>query len=275
LLQRLHNEFYEWFGPLVEGVERRDNIQVLFFSNEKYFREYQGRHAPRMSTSVGFYSPPLDRFVLFNQGNSEQMHAMTKRLEARAEEYREQERMYGGAGRIEEWRRASGRRMARMADEQTRETVRHEGAHQLFFTYGVHSRYRVENDWLYEGLAVFCEGRVIGEEHRHRAGIVKSALKDDRLIPLPELVNHRSARGLFSFGGEEQVDLAYTEAWSLVHYLMQSEHRALFFDYLKRVRDPDAFWSVLDENRYDLLCRTLDMTPEELNDGWRAHVRRL
>jgi hypothetical protein len=275
LLQRLHQEFMEAFGPLVREKQDRDSIQILFFSDEANFREHQKQYAPRMESSVGFYSPWTDRFVVFNHHNSEQMQDFGRRLAEQAERYKQKGAMYGGNARIDAWQAQAGQRMSNLAEQQTRETIRHEGAHQLFFTYGVHSTYRMENEWLFEGLAVYCESDRLGRTSPHRAGVIKQALDNNRLIPVEELVNHRSPDGLFSFGAQHEVDLAYTQSWALVDYLMQPRQREKFFDYIRHVRDPGAFRDVLHASRYDLLCQFMGQSPEEFASGWKAHIRTL
>ncbi len=274
-LQRLHEEFLETFAPLARSESRGENIQVLFFSDEGAFRAYQRRHAPRMTSSVGFYSPGADRFVVFNQGNSEQMQAFLRRLEAQASRYREKENMYGGAQRIRAWEREAGERMSHMVEQQTVETVRHEGAHQLFFTYGIHSPHRIENEWLYEGLAAYCETEQLGDGNAYRSQLLREALRDGTLIPLEKLVNHRHGCGLFALGHEERVELAYTEAWALVHFLMKPRNRDRFYDYIRHLRDPAHFWSVVDEPRLELLCRFMGRPRDALEDEWGEYLRSL
>jgi len=273
LLRGLQEEFVETFNPLIERDRARDNIQVLFFSNEAAFRECQQRYAPRMESSVGFYSPWADRFVVFNQRNSEQMYEFGRLLDAQARRYLANERMYGGVSRIRHWKEEAGRRMAGLAEEQTRATIRHEGAHQLLFTYGIHSEHRIENEWLYEGLAVYCETPELGRTSPYRVALLKAALAEDRLIPLPQLVNHRSRSGLFEFGAEEEAELAYTQSGMLVHFLMQPAYREAFFDYIRFIRGRQNFSAVLRQSRHELLCRMLDVEPEAFSRAWQTRIK--
>jgi hypothetical protein len=275
VLQKLHRDFLETFQPLLVHPPRADGIQVLFFSREDMFRRYQRKYAPRMDTSVGFYSPWADRFIVFNQRNSEFMASLGHEVEQRAGAFRERPDLHGDDRRIEEWKQSAGRRMDRLAELQTQETIRHEGAHQLFFTYGVHSAHRIENEWLYEGLAVYCETVVLGGPSPQRAVQLQDARHGGRLIPLADLVNHRSTRGLFSFGASEQVELAYSQSWALVRYLMQPERRPVFFEFLGHLRDRRNFWPNLKEPQFDMLCRFLGRTPAELESDWLRHLERM
>ena len=101
------------------------------------------------------------------------------------------------------------------ADHETWETIRHEGAHQLFYNYGIHSRYRFENDWLIEGLAVYCETRPLGSTESGRASVLKKSLRDGKLLSPESLVNLRSVKGLFALDDPDQISLAYMESWSV------------------------------------------------------------
>ena len=274
-LQRLHAEFLISFQSLVRSAAAQDNIQVLFYSNEEQFRAYQKRYAPRMDTSAGFYSPWTDRFIVFNQNNSQQVRDYQGYLDSQADQYKANGQLYGGAHRIDKWKREAGKKMQNLAEHQTLQTVRHEGAHQLFFTYGIHSRHRIENEWLYEGLAVYCEGEQIGEKQANRIGMVKALRHSDAWIPLDELINHRSSRGFFEFGSAERVDLAYSEAWCLVFMLMQPSYRDNFYRYIRFLREEANFRSVMSKSRYQLLCEYLGLGEIEFNHAWLAYVQRM
>lgn len=153
--------------------------------------------------------------------------------------------------------------------DQTLAIARHEAAHQLFFTYGVHSRHRIENEWLIEGLACYCESATLGEADPELVAPLAhgSALNQD--IPIRELVNHRCHGGLL---GYKTTEMAYGESWSLVHHLMQPENRNQFFAYLRYVRDPANFDAVRKAERFALLAEFYNVDTRELATRWQAHV---
>ena len=110
--------------------------------------------------------------------------------------------------------------------------IRHEGAHQLFHAYGIHSRYGIEPTWLTEGLAEYCEPGEIGRYHFALADRITRAREKGQFLPLKTLLTHRDPSGFFALG-ESNVEVAYAESWALVYMLMQDDTRARFFNYLK------------------------------------------
>ena len=275
LLQRLHEEFLAYFAPLVTRPERGDGIQLLFFEEEEGFRQYSERHAPRLENTSGFYSPRLDRLVVFNQITSDKLRDARRELKRQERLYARQAHTPDQEEQVKIWRSDAARSIARHAERQTEYTVRHEGAHQLFFTYGVHSTHHAENSWLIEGLAVFCEGPRVGDRLDERVAMIRKHLQHDTLIPLGELVNSRSALGLFVFGNEERVHLAYAEAWATVQFLMLPRHRERFFEYIRMVRDPASIDTLSAQPRINLLAQALDLSPGDLDRQWRLHLQRL
>lgn len=275
VLQGLHEEFLDFFRPLIARERSGENIQLLFFSDQRSFDEYQQTFAPHMAGVLGFYSPWLDRFIVFNEKRSDQIVELTQSVEEQAEQYADDVPAEPAADRIRMLKRQLQRGMEHSAEKRTYTTLRHEGAHQLFFTYGVHSADRVENDWLVEGLATFCETRRIGEKEPRRVELLRNRLAAGDGIPLAELVNFRDAAGFAALGNPDRVDLAYCQSWALVRYLMEPVRRHQFFEYVGYIRDPAQFYSVLRKPRMEVLCRFLDQTPEQLEAAWADYVRKL
>lgn len=272
ILEVLHGQFVEvWRGLMVET--RRDrSIQVLFFSRQDAFRAYQREHAPRMESTAGFYSPRLDRLVLFNQRASERVADLRRQVEEEEARHRAGRLSPEVEARLREWRRETEQDIERLAETQTRTTIRHEGAHQLFYDYGIHSRHGIEGEWLIEGLATFCETLPLGAEDPLRLRSLREALDEGRLIGLEELVDLRDDAGLMSFGVHERIGLAYDQSWGLVYFLMQPEYRNSFFDYLRYLRDRNNFQAIRKAGQLAVLCRFLRLEPNELWERWLAFV---
>ena len=276
ILQDLYSKFLTVFAPLIEiSEERGKNIQLVFFSNEEAYRQYQNKYAPQMENSSGFYSPWVDRLIVFNQKSSEQIRNVQEMLERQESYYRS---MRGGgdySAKVDAWKKDAQKNIARFAEEQTMTSIRHEGAHQLMFTYGVHSRNRVENEWIVEGLASYCEVPSIGDYDPIRVALLKKALEDGTVIPLEKLVNFRSVQGLTAIGSPERAEMAYHEAWALVHWLMQYDHQERFFEYIRFVRDMGNYRQVRKTPAYDLLCQMMQIDPTEFENLWKQHVQNL
>lgn len=273
IIERMHRDFLYLFEPLIRKPERGENIQVLFFTDERAYSRYQQAHAPRMESSSGFYSPRLDRLVIFNQISSAQLREARERMDVQERAFRRTATDPEALEQLAGWRRDMERNLQRYAEEQTQFTLRHEGAHQLFFTYGVHSTHHAENTWLVEGLAVFCEASRVGVREPDRVSTVKGHARENTLIPLAELLASRSPRGFFVYGGAERVSLAYAQSWSIVHFLMQPQYREGFFDFVRFVREPDNVQAVATRPQIELLCEFLSMSPESFERLWLEYIQ--
>lgn len=271
VLQELHEEFLRTFGPLVSRPRPAADIQVLFFSDEASFERYRRALAPGMAGARGFYSLGLDRLIVFNEKRA-----------GYAADWTEEESPQPGAGsggsateEAARRRRQLRRELEHEAEQRTFVTLRHEGAHQLFYTYGIHSQDRVENEWLIEGLATFCETRPIGEKDPPRVALLKRRLASGELMPLADLIKFRHVHGFMALGDPGRVEAAYAQAWALVRYLMEPARRNSFFEYIRYLRDPQRFYAVLGQDTAELLGRFLGCTPDQLEADWTAYVRRL
>jgi hypothetical protein len=230
----LHDEFAEVFGELAARSPGDALIHVLFFSEFRDYLVYQAEAAQGLEETSGFYSPAANRLVLYRSGAPSMSRSGTAKLPP-----------------------------ALLA------TVRHEGAHQLFFDYGIHSAHRAENDWLVEGLATYCEEARIGAASVHRLAVLRDATALGRSIPLAHLIASRSPDGLLAHRATE---LAYSQSWALVHLLMTEPYRGSFFQYIRQVRDPAHFRVVRRTNPMELLCGHLGLTPQELDVRLQHHI---
>jgi hypothetical protein len=261
-IQKLHNQFKKTFGALLGENAQRGHIQIVIFSNEEAFENYQKQYAPSMENSSGFYSSLTDRLVFFNQQGSSAMKNSGVALRSKEKQYLAQARKYGGEERVRQWARQSEKMMLQAAEDETRRTVRHEAAHQLFYTLGIHSSIRLENTWLVEGLAAFCEPRKPGEVEGLRLSMLKAASASDDLVPLDILVNSRSTGGFLGLTDDYDSALTYGQSWALVHMLLQSPYREGFFDYIRHVRNPQNLKSLLKGDRYQLLSDRVTLPGE-------------
>ncbi len=236
-LLNLHEEFNGVFGSLAARAPSDATIHVLYFSDFADYLAYQASASHGLEETSGFYSPSANRLVLYRSGEMMTSARGTPRLPP-----------------------------ALLA------TVRHEGAHQLFYDYGVHSAHRAEHDWLIEGLATYCEEARIGAVSVHRLAILHAALATHREIPLAQLITSKSPEGLLAHRATE---LAYSQSWGLVHLLMTEPYREDFFRYIRQVRDPAEFQVVRRTPPMELLCNHLNLTPDELDARLRQHVEAL
>jgi hypothetical protein len=229
LLTSLREEFLERFAPLITDTNRLQDIHVVFFGSEGAFRTYAEHAAPAFAGSAGFYSSSENRLALLNQlGTAHYAEAQT-RLDERG---RQLSRSANAGAQIATLR--SG--LTLEAKSINERLIRHEGAHQLFHAYHIHSRYGIDPTWLVEGLAEYCETAEIGRYHFTLAERIAQARATGRFLPLKTLLNHRDPSGFFALG-KANLEVAYAESWALVCMLMQDDYRNGFFDYLRSYRD--------------------------------------
>jgi hypothetical protein len=157
-----------------------------------------------------------------------------------------------------------------VAARQNRSILRHEGAHQLFHTYGVHSDHGAERLWLIEGLASYFE---TGEsEPSYRREELQGNKPGARKMPFSQLVNW--SQGFAALGADTEVGLAYAKSWLLVDYMMRV-HRAGFFDYIRFVRDPANEAELRETEPFHVLSRFAGRTSEQLEQDLQSELASL
>ncbi len=267
VLTNLREQFRGTFGSLIKKDGELQDIDVVFFGSEEAFRNYALRVAPSFVNSAGFFSSGENRLALLNQLGTSRYTQARGHLDERA-------RAFGGNA-------DAGQQLAALRSDITSEAkfmnerlIRHEGAHQLFHAYHVHSHYGLEPTWLTEGLAQYCETPDIGRYHSVLANRVIRARQAGRLLPLKTLLDHRDASGFFAFGGGD-VELAYAESWALVYRLMQDDFRASFFDYVKSYRDisDDRAAAAVEKAEPETLLEThLKTDFNSLERQWNSYI---
>lgn len=275
-LRRLYHEIVRVFDPLMASTSRREDIQVLIFSSRTKFEAYREKYVGDHTSISGFYNPWLDRLVWFHQRESEAVERARAWLAAEEKKYRglhpdRPEVQF----QIDEWKREMENRIEAFAREMTTRTLRHEGAHQIYFSLGLHSPHFVENDWVYEGLAAYAEVLPFGARNPERIAVLKEALEANGLIPLHRLVGAKDPRGFAVFGDAARTELAYCEAWALVAFLMEPPRRSSFMKYLSFLRTPENVEEVARTNPVMLLARFVNRPPDELESDWIRWMRSL
>ena len=237
LLGSLRRQFEKQFAPLIRAGSEPREIQIVFFGKESAFRTYAQRVAPEFVNSAGFYSTRDNRLALLDQLGSQQYASIQNKISRRQQALNQHERDGTGSdGEAARRLAAAQGQLTSLAKAMTEQLVRHEGAHQLFHMYHIHSSYGAEPTWLREGLAVYCEPEEIGRYHNAMAERIATARKAGQLLPLRTLLTHRAADGFFALGAE-QAETAYAQSWSVVYFLMQDPYRRGFFEFIKSYRD--------------------------------------
>lgn len=274
-LTELRQDFLRVFQPLLTEDEKADHIQLLFFSEERDFEAYRDANAPTLAYSSGFYSPSLRRLVIFDQSTSTYVADAEAELGDLRAQYDRDQRYRESRSAVAQWHNESKRKLQRLVNQETRRLLRHEGAHQLFDAYGVHSERGAEHLWLIEGLASYCENRVLGSQPIDAIAEIQDALNRGGLISIEKLVNYGDPTGFNGLARQAEVGTLYAQSALIVDYLMHPEHREAFFEYIRLVRDPANRARLHKSSRMKLLASTLGITPQELEAGVMApFVRR-
>ncbi len=269
-LDELHGDFVRTFTPLIRDRERNDGIQLLFFSDERQFNAYRDAFAPALGYASGFYSPMKDRLVIYDQANSQWVDEASQQIDGQREAYRDYAAQRGAGIALHEWHQSAKRTLGSIAERANRMILRHEGAHQLFHTYGVHSEQGVEHLWLIEGLAAYCEEKE-GCATRIRVEELQAA-DEPHALSFQKLVDFASREGIGSLGSQVEIDLFYPKAWLVVDHLMR-RHREPFFAYIEYVRDPRNVEALDDTTDFALLSRFVGVSQEQLQGELERALR--
>ncbi len=259
VLTELRRQFVERFRPLIRDTVVPQDIEVVFFSKEEAFRAYTQRVAPAFVESAGFFSTGEQRLVLLNQLGSSRYTRLDQQLSRRQREPR-LDRDEPAQRHLAAWRTEA----TREARAMTERLIRHEGAHQLFHSYQVHSPDGLEPTWLTEGLAGYCEPATIGQFHHTLAERLARFRDDGALLPLDELLAHRDPAGFFALA-PQRAEVAYAQSWALVYLLMESDRRADFFRLIELYRQGD------DRG----VIGSVELIGSQLETRWQAFLKRL
>jgi hypothetical protein len=274
-LEYLHEDVLRSFGPLVEQPSRGKSIQIVFFSHEEEFSAYRKKHAPNLGYSAGFYSPNLDRLVLYDQTSSSEMDAAKRQLSGMHSEYKREYASYSGKAAVYKWHQNQQQKLERLGRQETERVLKHEGAHQLFYTYGVHSAHHSENLWLLEGLATYCESMSVGSRLDYAVEELREASRLNNLVGWQKLVKYRSPQGFARLVRNERIGLAYSQSWLLTHWLMQPERRNGFFAYIRFIRNPAHAAEVAKMNHFDRLAKYVGVAPSAIPQSLETYLQTL
>lgn len=274
-LDRLYQQYVEMFEPLIQPRRRDQSLQVLFFSNEEDFLSSVSRSAPEMAGSAGFYSPLEDRMVVFNQYNSAFARSLRAEIDEELAVLISKSRSAEERRTLEHTRFEVEEQIRRRAMNETLATLRHEAAHHLSYTYGVHSWFHAENGWLVEGLAVYFESDPPGEITPTHLNTLIHLRQSHRIPRLADLVNIRKPSDFETALPDLRSYEAYALSWVLFRHLMHESRREDFFAYLRFIRDPGNLRTLVNTPRIELLASRMRTTPDALEQAWLEAMARL
>ena len=272
VLETLHQQYIETFSSIIRFPQEQKNLQVLFFSNEEDYREHQRETAPDLKSSVGYYSPLEDRMVVYNQQYSERAMKVRKEVEQdiaellkRAENPAQRREILSIQQNVEQQIRDRAR-------QETVSTLRHEAAHHLSYTYGVHSWIHTENGWLIEGLASYFESTLSLNMNLELVDSLQRLKRQNRIPPLSKLMDVRQPLHFEQELPGIKSHEAYALSWSLFYFCMLPENRDGFFTYIRNLQNPKDIGWLMATPRIEILSVSLGLRPDELEEKWRQHL---
>jgi len=153
----------------------------------------------------------------------------------------------------------------------------HEATHQIAFNTGVHSRIGQSPQWVVEGLAMLFEAegiRVRPSERRPEDRINPERLDWFRRYSS----QRRQAKSLAAFLRDDSLFRrsaldAYSEAWALIFYLMET-HPVELARYLKVIAARDPLTAYEANSRLEDFCQAFGKDLEFIENGMlRFHAR--
>jgi hypothetical protein len=189
--EELYRSFIHYFSARGWQLsEPRFPLIAVVYPREADFWQQANREGmPRVSGVLGYYSPTTNRILMFDAA-------------------------VGGKGY--DW-------------TTNAETIIHEAAHQTAFNLGVHGRFGASPRWVVEGLGTMFEARGVWQSrtypnqgdriNRGRLRAWQAYAKGRR--PADAIAQLVSSDRMFS----SDIDGAYSEAWALSFFLMETEPR--------------------------------------------------
>lgn len=254
----LYDRFTTCFVPLI-NEPRKSGIQLLILSDPDEFELCRIQSDGVGKGSAGFYNLQQDRLIVLHQRNADWVKEGRRQIDDAAKKYRPKMKTEAGLNLLERWKEKARARLNAQAGMTTRNILRHEGTHQLCYSFGVLNKLETSRGWISEGLATWFETERPGAGGESRIRELKNASEKNKLKTLRQLMTLKHCVS----------GLDYAQAWALTDLLMQPEYRPGFFAYLAQVRQfPQPSADPVEE-----LCGFLSIGPQEFQRRWLEHIR--
>jgi hypothetical protein len=269
VLDELYSTFILEMHPLVFEEVLPETPHICFFKNRAGYMSITRGESKSFHDSLGFFSPVKNCIFLFSRKNSYESMEIMQRLDGIANKGKE---LYK-ADQLDHYLNVIEKERQKHLDKLQEETIctlRHEGAHQLAHMFGIHSQRGFEKRWLTEGLAQYFETAAPGTPRTQKKLLLKEFIKDNQLFEWETLVN--SNEETFLSDGNKHRQLAYSQSWLLVSFLMKN-HRSAFFKFIKYKKETSALETPIKD--FDYLCELMDIEPQNLSIQLNLEVSNL
>ena len=242
---------------LTDTVHSRPHI--CFFKNRAAYINATKKSSKGFHDSLGYFSPVKNCIYFFSRKSSiEGLEAMSK-----FETHRQRSKENYTGDQLDNFLaviRREEQKYLNKLDSETLCTLRHEGAHQLAHMYGLHSTRGFEKRWLTEGLAQYFETETPGDARPQKKSMLVSYMHDGKLFSWEKLIN--SDEDTFLSNGNKHRQLAYSQSWLLVRYLMKN-HKKEFFAFIQHKKNTGVLDDPLSD--FDRLCQGLSLNKESFS----------
>jgi hypothetical protein len=242
-------------SDLSDRLESRP--QICFYHNRSEYIKATMTKEKGFHDSLGFFSPVQNRIYFFSRKDSlEGLETLDK-----YDTHRENGRKLYKGKQLEEYLIALNKEEAKYLDsldEETLCTLRHEGTHQLAHMYGLHSQRGFEKRWLTEGLAQYFETAHPGESRIQKKNMLIQNYDEGKLVKWETLIN--TDDGTFLKTSNLRRQLAYSQSWLVVRYLMKN-YRKEFFKFIKMKKESGILDDPLKD--FDKLCNQLKVSKQD------------
>lgn len=283
-LERVYDRFFdEWAELGVSLKTPKTKLEVVYFSDEKAYKDYVFLNHDRMIGSEGFFSWAKNRSYFFNFARSRfanKAKARVAKVEAEIKEFKQRLAVATGfkqrlklQSRLQQkrdYRTRLKRHHKAVIRESSQCIAAHELIHQLCCNTGLIPGREGMSTWFTEGLALMFEelalrspkdwSKPLAEHNKMRIQWLALAAKEKRkTMPLKSLLS--TSGSLISDGGP----VAYSQLWLLMHCLFfknRKKYRAALVKFLKDLRSLyEEDEELKDEDRWNLfrICFKIDL----------------
>ncbi|OGW81572.1 MAG: hypothetical protein A3G33_02025 [Omnitrophica bacterium RIFCSPLOWO2_12_FULL_44_17] len=278
-LDLFYQDFVRNFFDLIDLTKQPEALDVIIFGTRKEFDDMLTElNIHIRSNPIGFYEFKAKKLVFYNaktdrdimaalsqnKGFQVQMAGMMKNLTAGSQ--------MGEVDRAATQAEKTELRILSEARNRTGKVIRHEGAHQLFHLFGITPFEIYQGGWLIEGLAVYCETDPIGDPHEERLIQLKYELEKSELLPLEYIMNFDRGIGLHELD-PKYANLTYAESWVFIYFLLHSEYRDRFLNFIREIRKQGPEYDVKAEKA--LLEKNLAKSLKEIEPTFFSFTKQL
>lgn len=289
-LEKLYTTFYPYFED--RGFDTRflprPLTAVIFATRDEYVKA----GAPK--NSAGLYMPASRELWMFDPRKTVDAHEVLDAIDSVDEALKKAQEKLALAKTPQE-KDETQKLIAQLKEYQLYnrvvrrqtgtlgaiDTLVHEGFHQLADNGGVLGQDKDFPVWVTEGMAEYW-GRqegwggsrgLPGSLHTESVALIRAMIVQKRHIPLAEVMKYTNGEGYLGLG--QRAALAYAEAWSLVHFMIQRRAGTRADKFFAWMREISKAKGATPESKDAAYQEAFGADLDQLEQEWIAYVRGL